>query len=165
MHGDADNTVNVSGSRNMVAALKKAGADVTYIEVPGGSHTDVVVPNLPQAFEFMAAQKKGAAAHMSRSRSSEPPSLESDSRPDARITVLTGAGVSAASGVPTFRGADGLWKNFQPGNARHRRSLRARSAARVGVVRLAALADRRVRAERGASRARRLEPALSELHD
>ena len=34
--------------------------------------------------------------------------------PDARITVLTGAGVSAASGVPTFRGADGLWKNFRP---------------------------------------------------
>jgi NAD-dependent deacetylase len=34
--------------------------------------------------------------------------------PTARITVLTGAGVSAASGVPTFRGADGLWKNFRP---------------------------------------------------
>jgi NAD-dependent deacetylase len=34
--------------------------------------------------------------------------------PDARITVLTGAGVSAASGVPTFRGAGGLWKNFRP---------------------------------------------------
>jgi NAD-dependent deacetylase len=33
---------------------------------------------------------------------------------DVRITVLTGAGVSAASGVPTFRGADGLWKNFKP---------------------------------------------------
>ena len=33
---------------------------------------------------------------------------------DTRITVLTGAGVSAASGVPTFRGADGLWKNFKP---------------------------------------------------
>jgi NAD-dependent deacetylase len=31
-----------------------------------------------------------------------------------RITVLTGAGVSAASGVPTFRGPDGLWKNFRP---------------------------------------------------
>ena len=27
---------------------------------------------------------------------------------------MTGAGVSAASGVPTFRGADGLWKNFRP---------------------------------------------------
>ena len=33
---------------------------------------------------------------------------------EARITVLSGAGVSAASGVPTFRGADGLWKNFRP---------------------------------------------------
>ncbi len=31
-----------------------------------------------------------------------------------RITVLTGAGVSAGSGVPTFRGAAGLWKNFRP---------------------------------------------------
>ncbi|HEY3045533.1 MAG TPA: NAD-dependent deacylase [Vicinamibacterales bacterium] len=33
--------------------------------------------------------------------------------PDARITVLTGAGISAASGVPTFRGAEGLWKQFR----------------------------------------------------
>jgi NAD-dependent deacetylase len=31
-----------------------------------------------------------------------------------RVTVMTGAGVSAASGVPTFRGPDGLWKNFRP---------------------------------------------------
>lgn len=27
------------------------------------------------------------------------------------VTVLTGAGISAESGVPTFRGKDGLWKN------------------------------------------------------
>jgi NAD-dependent deacetylase len=27
--------------------------------------------------------------------------------------ALTGAGVSAESGVPTFRGTDGLWKNFR----------------------------------------------------
>jgi NAD-dependent deacetylase len=32
----------------------------------------------------------------------------------SRITVATGAGVSAASGVPTFRGREGLWKNFAP---------------------------------------------------
>jgi predicted esterase len=61
VHGDADNTVNVSGSRNMVAALKKLNANVTYVEVPGGSHTDVVVPNLEQAFGFLASQKKATA--------------------------------------------------------------------------------------------------------
>jgi NAD-dependent deacetylase len=31
-----------------------------------------------------------------------------------RIVVLTGAGVSAESGVPTFRGAGGLWRQFRP---------------------------------------------------
>lgn len=33
--------------------------------------------------------------------------------PHGRITVLTGAGVSAPSGVPTFRGTGGLWKSFR----------------------------------------------------
>ncbi len=40
--------------------------------------------------------------------------IASHLRHDARITVLTGAGVSAASGVPTFRGPDGLWKKNTP---------------------------------------------------
>jgi NAD-dependent deacetylase len=30
-----------------------------------------------------------------------------------RLTILTGAGVSAASGVPTFRGNDGLWRQYR----------------------------------------------------
>lgn len=30
------------------------------------------------------------------------------------VAVLTGAGISAESGVPTFRGADGLWKEHKP---------------------------------------------------
>ncbi len=30
-----------------------------------------------------------------------------------RIAVLTGAGVSAESGVPTFRGAEGLWRKYR----------------------------------------------------
>ena len=29
------------------------------------------------------------------------------------VVVLTGAGISADSGVPTFRGAEGLWRNFR----------------------------------------------------
>ena len=31
-----------------------------------------------------------------------------------RVVVLTGAGISAESGVPTFRGAEGLWRRFRP---------------------------------------------------
>jgi NAD-dependent deacetylase len=30
-----------------------------------------------------------------------------------RVSVLTGAGVSAESGIPTFRGAGGYWKNYK----------------------------------------------------
>ncbi|MHA1993641.1 MAG: SIR2 family NAD-dependent protein deacylase [Candidatus Hodarchaeales archaeon] len=31
---------------------------------------------------------------------------------DAKITVISGSGISKASGVPTFRGTDGLWKKY-----------------------------------------------------
>jgi NAD-dependent deacetylase len=30
-----------------------------------------------------------------------------------RIFILSGAGVSAESGIPTFRGVDGLWRNYR----------------------------------------------------
>jgi NAD-dependent deacetylase len=32
---------------------------------------------------------------------------------DTRVGVLSGAGISAASGIPTFRGDDGLWKEYR----------------------------------------------------
>src|ERR1039457_2572328 len=33
--------------------------------------------------------------------------------PQDRVFVLTGAGVSAESGLPTFRGANGLWRGYR----------------------------------------------------
>ena len=53
---------------------------------------------------------------MSSSRSSRPSSdLAAFRRHLAaaeRVVILTGAGVSAESGVPTFRGAGGLWRKY-----------------------------------------------------
>jgi NAD-dependent deacetylase len=43
-----------------------------------------------------------------------PPEAIQRVRESNRLVVLTGAGVSAESGVPTFRGKDGLWKNHSP---------------------------------------------------
>ena len=37
-----------------------------------------------------------------------------DLREAQSIAVLTGAGISAESGIPTFRGPGGLWRNFRP---------------------------------------------------
>ena len=34
--------------------------------------------------------------------------------PNSRVLVITGAGVSAESGIPTFRGKDGYWRNLDP---------------------------------------------------
>ena len=37
-HGDADNAVPVAGSRDMIAAIKKAGGEPKYTEYPGVGH-------------------------------------------------------------------------------------------------------------------------------
>lgn len=62
VHGDADNTVNVQGSRTMTAAGKALNMDLEYIEVPGGNHNDVVVPNLEGMFRFFNARTKARGA-------------------------------------------------------------------------------------------------------
>ena len=58
VHGDNDPTVNVQGSRAMVAKAKELGIEVTYIEVPGGNHGSVVAPNFPGAFDFFDGHVK-----------------------------------------------------------------------------------------------------------
>jgi poly(3-hydroxybutyrate) depolymerase len=58
VHGDDDRTVNVRGSRAMVAKMKELGIEHRYIEVPGGSHGGVVAPNLDAILSFFDAHKK-----------------------------------------------------------------------------------------------------------
>jgi poly(3-hydroxybutyrate) depolymerase len=58
VHGDADPTVNVAGSRTMVAKLKEMGTEFKYIEVPGGVHSDVVAPNMAAVIDFFDAHRK-----------------------------------------------------------------------------------------------------------
>jgi predicted peptidase len=61
VHGDADPTVAVAGSRNMVTAMKSLGVDHVYVEVSGGNHTDIVVPNLPGMFEFFSGKRRAVS--------------------------------------------------------------------------------------------------------
>ncbi|HUR33966.1 MAG TPA: PHB depolymerase family esterase [Vicinamibacterales bacterium] len=58
VHGDADPTVNVQGSRAMVAKARELGIEVTYIEVPGGTHSSVVAPNFAGLFDFFNTHVK-----------------------------------------------------------------------------------------------------------
>jgi predicted esterase len=58
VHGDDDRTVPVTQSRTMVEAGKKAGANITYVEVPGGSHVSVAAPQFGPMLDFFAQQKK-----------------------------------------------------------------------------------------------------------
>src|SRR5262249_23064216 len=54
VHGDADPTVNVQGSRAMVAKLKQLGTE--------HKHSDVVAPSIPAIMEFFDAHRKAPRA-------------------------------------------------------------------------------------------------------
>jgi pimeloyl-ACP methyl ester carboxylesterase len=52
IHGDDDKTVSVERSRQMVAAAKRVGAEVRFIEVIGGTHSNVVSRTYKYLFEW-----------------------------------------------------------------------------------------------------------------
>jgi predicted esterase len=61
IHGDADRTVPVERSRVIVATDKKLGAEVKYIEVPGGDHGSVVAPHFKDVFDWFDAHRRKPA--------------------------------------------------------------------------------------------------------
>lgn len=58
VHGDADRTVAVTGSEQMVDALRELGAEVTFIKVPGGGHSDIAPPNMARIFDFFDVHRR-----------------------------------------------------------------------------------------------------------
>ncbi|MCX7015912.1 MAG: prolyl oligopeptidase family serine peptidase [Candidatus Sumerlaeota bacterium] len=62
-HGGADPTVPVDFSRNMVEALKKAGASPRYTEFPGVGHNSWLnAYAMPELWDWMEAQRLAAPA-------------------------------------------------------------------------------------------------------
>lgn len=66
---------------------------VSVLELKAESGNNVI------RFEVMNEEKLDELADVLRSAS--------------RVAVLTGAGISAESGIPTFRGSQGLWKRYR----------------------------------------------------
>lgn len=62
----------------------------------------VVFKTVEEAAESAAARRAGLAEARERLGAAR------------NVLVVTGAGISAESGVPTFRGAEGLWRQFRP---------------------------------------------------
>jgi predicted peptidase len=61
IHGDADTIVPVTRSRAMVEAARKAGVEIKYIEVPGGTHVSVAAPNFKNIFDWFDTHSKASA--------------------------------------------------------------------------------------------------------
>ena len=80
------------------------------------------------------------------------------------VAILTGAGISAESGVPTFRGAEGLWNDYKPEDLATPEAFARDPKTGLGVVRLAARTDRQSRAQRRAPRARAARNSQAALH-
>ena len=79
-----------------------------------------------------------------------------------KVVVLTGAGISAESGLPTFRDADGLWEGHDPMAVATPEAFAARPRPGAAVLRRAPCSARAGRAQR---RPRRAGPARGALGD
>jgi predicted esterase len=62
VHGDDDKTVPVERSRVMVAAAKKLGAEVKYIEIAGGDHVSVAQRTFEEVYDWFDSHRKNVEA-------------------------------------------------------------------------------------------------------
>jgi predicted peptidase len=103
-HGDSDHTVPVAASRQMVAALRKAGGTPVYTEYKGVDHGSWGPALMePELAGWLFAQKRSATTAI-RSATPRPNS----GRAVGRFTVGTGT-------VPSAPGVDGLGRTRSAG--------------------------------------------------
>lgn len=61
VQGDNDNLVDVNVTRRWVEKMKSLGMTYEYVEIPGGTHTDIItnnVPNMTKIFDFFDKNRK-----------------------------------------------------------------------------------------------------------
>lgn len=93
-HGAMDPVVMVSRSRNMIAALKKAGGNPKYTEYPTVRHSSwIQVAGDPELLPWLFAQKRSAAKSGKTAPGDVPGGIERDPR---SWTSKTGARVEAS---------------------------------------------------------------------
>jgi predicted peptidase len=89
-HGDKDNTAPVAGTRAIVDALKKEGADVKYTEYKGGGHECASTLKDPKLAEWLLAQKRAADPSFVQAKVPESAALIIKTLPDGEKGSWTG---------------------------------------------------------------------------
>jgi dienelactone hydrolase len=89
-HGDRDNLAPVSGSRAIVAALNKEGADVRYTEEPGGGHECARALGDAKLMEWLLSQKRSADPSFVLAKVPENAALFVRTLPDGEQGTWTG---------------------------------------------------------------------------
>lgn len=99
-HGDKDNLAPVAMSRDVVAALKKAGADVTYTEYKGGGHECARALKEPKLQEWLLAQKRKADPSFAEAKVPQSAALIIKTLPDGEKGTWTGKVERTRQGAP-----------------------------------------------------------------
>jgi predicted esterase len=58
LHGDKDDEVPISSSRNMVKAMQEHGFDPLYVEIPGATHITAPAMGEPAVFDFFDKHRR-----------------------------------------------------------------------------------------------------------
>jgi hypothetical protein len=99
-HGDKDNLAPVAMSRQIVAALRKAGAAVKYTEYEGGGHECARALKEPKLAEWLLARKRKADPSFKQAKVPESAALIVKTLPDGKRGTWAGKVERTRQGAP-----------------------------------------------------------------